>query len=407
MRFLLIFFIMILTGSSSNFFAQELVLTPYKAIELSKEHSLELMMEKNKNIVEREVANELTLVRNPEISFSMDSKVSREIGEKKMELNSISIEQEIPLFTFFAARKAQMADLSKAKYSDRVTEIIHNDSIQKLLLQAQYKKMILKLNKQRVETLEKLKQNQSKKVVYYLSKLDQKRIDIIKNESILKFEDSQAAFREEMLGLKNQLGISLEQKVTLEDMQVPKELKAPSLYFKALEQHPMIVSSQLAAESSLAHQNLASLQKYGNPKIALFKDKDFLADEKQTSYGVEVSLTLPLWGNQSSTVTQHKLDQILNQKKHDKLKEISNGRVKQLLMLLESERDREKNFKERILSSAKILLDERINEYLKGRSNLLILIDAYNSYFEYEQSYLEVLYSFNRHYLELQFYENY
>lgn len=341
---------------------------------------------------------------NPEIELDSNSKVSREIGGKKMALSSIAISQSIPLFKTSAKKEVAQANYDVAKLLKLNTDLEVQKRLSETYYEVQYHKAQLDLQSTKLTKISETTNRTKGKVVHFISQLDKKRLQIIKQNNSLEREQSLDTFRRSVVELKTILDMDLAQKLSFEPLQTKAILNDLSFYLDKVDSHPYLLALKQKQKHSDASLRLNKLNHFGDPVLRIYRDNDFLNDVEQTNVGASLSISLPLWGGREAEVVselKRKRALVLG---HKIALRSYQGRVKHAYLTLKRQIALEKQYRESVLKDAKDLLERTIKKFKTGNASILSLIDVYESYFSYHASYLDIVYDMNKKIANLNYY---
>ena len=399
-------FLLLLIGLSFNnvMSSEKTYLDRNKVIEMGLKNSLLLFQAENNVEIKKIHLDHIGAWENPTIDFDTNSKVSRELGEKKIELNSISLSQSIPIFKNSAKKSIATADYELSKLQKMNSILNLKKKLSKIFYEVQYHKAQLDLHKEKLKKITKISTRKTGKIVHFVSSLDKKRLQIIKQNSALEVDQSLDVFRKSVAKLKNFLDLELFVKLDFPEISTTLNLSELSSYFDNVKDHPYIQVLKLEEEKSNSNIKLAKASRFEDPVISIYRDRDFLMDQEQINVGATLSITIPLWSHHKSEILSAKKNGLEYKLRHKKMLHSFQGRVKHAYLTLERQIRIEKQYREKVLQEANKLLEKTIQKFNTGNSSILSLIDVYESTFSYRFAYVDILFDMRNKASDLNYY---
>jgi cobalt-zinc-cadmium efflux system outer membrane protein len=161
--------------------------------------------------------------------------------------------------------------------------------------------------------------------------------------------------------------------------------------FDGLAQHPMLQAAQSNRDASRAGVDIARTQRFAEPSLSVFREKDILAGTRQSYNGVMLGLQVPLWSLNNAALTRasaevEKADAVYDGQRRD-----LESRIRLSHMHVGHLIEQAEHYRENILLPAQKLLELTRRAFVTGEQGALALVDASNTYFNAQGSYLELL----------------
>ena len=158
-----------------------------------------------------------------------------------------------------------------------------------------------------------------------------------------------------------------------------------------LASHPALRASQYARDASHAQVQAARAQRFADPTLSIFRERDYLAGSRQDYSGVMLGVQIPLWNGNSGSVARavaevEKADALLAAQRRD----LESG-LRQNHLHLQHLIEQAEHYRTSLLTPARRVLDLTRKGFATGEQNGLALVDASNTYFEAQARYLELL----------------
>ncbi len=384
--------------------AQDVHLNLESVLDMGTKKSLILIQSNNKIEIKRVALEHAGHWENPTLDFDVNSKVAREFGNNKLELNSISIGQAIPIFKSSAKKLVATADYKLAQLQKKSALLELRKVLAESYHEVQYHKALWELQEDKLKQISMIQKRRVGKVVHFISSLDKKRLEIIKQNSALEREQALDAFRRSVAQLKNLLDLDLDKKLTFDSISSTVKLKQMHKYLDKVESHPLITSIKLEQEKSIASVKLVKRERFEDPVLTIYRDRDVLLDREQINIGAALTLSIPLWSHNKAEIVGHQTRGRELALGHKITVHSYQGRVKHAYMTLQRQIKLEAQYREKVLKDAKELLRRTIKKFNTGNSSILSLIDVYESYFSYKSAYTAIVFDMRIKVASLKYY---
>jgi cobalt-zinc-cadmium efflux system outer membrane protein len=333
---------------------------------------------------------------NPSVSIQADNKLGLDDSSGGYDLTQVSISQPLPFSRLTFQRQQAEAELAKARAFRNNEQLRLEYEIAKRFHTLQLAQAKLVLAKKRLQQANSYqndgrKLNTSDRLVRYLTPLEVMRLDIVLQTAKQSVDIAEGEFNEASSSFKALLNIINEERLNLSALNpvtLPAELKnSKSLWL----QHPALEAGKQAILSATTGIDVAKSQRFDDPVVTLFQEKDYLAGRKQNATGIMLSVQLPLWNQNNGPVKKAKAAVYQAKSELDfKQRELKTSLDKSYLHLGHLIKQAE-HYQNKILQPAKKVFDLTRKGFAAGELNILTLIDANNTYFNAQARYLELL----------------
>jgi len=156
--------------------------------------------------------------------------------------------------------------------------------------------------------------------------------------------------------------------------------------------HPALTATQHARDASRAQVDVARAQRFADPTVSVFRERDYLAGSRQDYNGILLGVQIPLWnvnggGIARAAAEADKADALFTAQRRD-----LGSRLRQNHLHLGHLIEQAEHYRTRLLTPARQVLDLTRKGFATGEQNGLALLDASNTYFGAQARYLELLY---------------
>jgi cobalt-zinc-cadmium efflux system outer membrane protein len=333
---------------------------------------------------------------NPTVDLRADDRIGQEDGRGGTELTQIALSQPLPLRRLARQRAAAGANLESARENRRYQRLLLEREASRVFHALQLTEAGVGLARSRLELAEGYGRpepgNKARDpLVRYLTPLERIRLAVLREEAgqtvMAAEKDHQKALAEfrSLLALPSDAAVQA----------APIELPAPPPELAGLEQNldaqPLLAAARREVEAARAGVAVAESQRFADPSLNLFRERDFLNGERRDVTGVGVSVQIPLWNQNRGPVAKARADALLAQaqlglRQRDTLTSLRQSYTELARLIEQAQRTRAN-----LLEPARQVFDLTRRGFTSGELNLLALVDANNTHFDAEARYLELL----------------
>jgi outer membrane protein, heavy metal efflux system len=183
---------------------------------------------------------------------------------------------------------------------------------------------------------------------------------------------------------------------------VPAEAPAPiESLLEGLDAHPALAADDRDIDAARAGVDVARAGRLPDPTIGVFRERDYLAGARRDYGGVMLSVQLPLWDSRSGDVARARAETDRARERRAALRRDLESRLRQGRLHMDHLIEQAERYRERLLGPARRVLDLARRGFTTGESNVLALVDGYDTYFDAEIRYHELLHDVWREAAEL------
>ncbi len=342
---------------------------------------------------------------NPSISIQADDILGLEDGAGGYDVTQLAISQRLPLGRLRHQRRQAEAVLVSAEAQRRHQQLLLEYKVAQRFHVLQLAKAKLQLAKKRLQQAHRYQntgQNNHQKrrsddslnrdlLVRYLTPLETMRLDIVLQAAKQTVEVAEGEFNEAAAGFKALLGIPIDNPLSLMPLTTLPTPAGFNIMENSLQAHPALEADKQTIASSRAGVAVARSQRFADPTLTLFRGDEFLANRRQQSTGIMLSIQVPLWNRNNGRVTQARYAVYQAQAElHLRQRELQTRLHKSYLHLGHLIEQAER-YRSKLLKPAQRVFILTRNGFAAGELNILTLIDANNTWFDAQERYFELL----------------
>jgi len=333
---------------------------------------------------------------NPNIELRADDKLGLDEGRGGANLTSAGISQPLPFRRLSRQRVAAKASLRSAE-SDRSAQLLRLEQETARVYHAlQATTARYKLAQERLAAATGYpdgagEYTQRDPLVRYLTPLEQRRLAILHEEAQQSALTIQREFENAQTAFRAWLGLMPEAAVEVAPLATPVTPPPLAELEHGLDAHPTVVSAQQDVEVARASIAVAESQRFADPELGVFRERDYINNTRRDVTAVELTLQIPLWNLNRGPVARAKADALraqanLGAVRRDVVTRLRLDHTELTRLLEQTERMRTD-----LLIPARELLDLTRRAFAAGEANILSLVDANNTYFDAQSHYLDTL----------------
>lgn len=331
---------------------------------------------------------------NPTIDVRADNRLGIEDGSGGSNLTQIALSQPLPLRRLGRQRAVAEANLDSAREKLRYRKLLLEREAARVFQTLQLAEAKFQLARERLqlvaESLATSRKAGADRLVRYLTPLERQRLVILSEEASQAVAIAEREQQKALIDFRTLLALPHGKpiKLTALDHQVaPAKL---DVYVRMLEAHPSLSVARKEYEAAQAGIALAESQRYADPSLNLFRERDYLAGQRRDVTGIGVSVQLPLWNSNNGQVAKAGADAGRTQAQLAIEQRDARNRLEQaytqLLHLLEQNERIHKN----LLEPAREMYAITRRGFAAGELNVLTLVDASNTYFDAHARHLQL-----------------
>jgi len=328
---------------------------------------------------------------NPTVELRADEKLGREDGRGGYSLNQYSITQPLPLRRLAYQRRAAEAGLDAARAGQRHQRLQIENRTAQAFHALQLAAERHRLAHVRLDFAEAVRPG-TDRLVRYLSPLEHARLDILRETARQDIAFAEGKWSEAASQFRALLALPPEDQPETAALTPLTEPAALAALQDRLALHPALTATQHARDASRAQVDVARAQRFADPTVSVFRERDYLAGSRQDYNGILLGVQIPLWnvnggGIARAAAEADKADALFTAQRRD-----LGSRLRQNHLHLGHLIEQAEHYRTRLLTPARQVLDLTRKGFATGEQNGLALLDASNTYFGAQARYLELLY---------------
>lgn len=342
------------------------------------------------------IQGELTQARswpNPTIEVRTDDKLGQEDGRGGTDFTQFALSQPLPLRRVPRERAVAESRLAGAEENRRLRKLELEFAAAQAFHGLQLAQGKLEVAQTRLKETEGYPGTAGKRdrLARYLAPLERARLAILREEAA---QDVVAAEREReqaLIAFRARLALPADTTAETTPLAEPPAPPALDTLEKNLETHPLLVAARREQEAAELGVAAARSQRFADPALNLFRERDILADGRGNVTGIGLSVQVPLWNTNPGVVAKARAEVLRARTDHEIAAREARVRLNQAYTELTHTRVQGQRLRASLLEPGQRLNELTRRSFHAGEVNLLALIDAANAYYDARSRYLELL----------------
>lgn len=331
---------------------------------------------------------------NPSIDVDANNRPGLESGRGGTDLTRIGISQPLPLTRIAHQRTVAEAHVERAQANFRYQHLQLERDVARAFhaLQLAAAKHQLAEERKRLvaESLRASSQSAADRLVRYLTPLERQRLSILNEEAIQADAVAERAQEKALIDFRTLLALPNLNRAGAVALTLPNPPASLERLLRELDAHPALLAARKDAEAAQAGIGVAESQRFADPVLSLYRERDTLAGARRDVTGVGISVQVPLWSNSSGTIAKAGAESGRMQAQLAVARRDARSRVEQahtqLLRLL----DQSERLRANLLEPSRSMFTLTRRSFAAGELNVLTLVDANNTYFDALSRYLDL-----------------
>lgn len=331
---------------------------------------------------------------NPIIELRVDDRLGQEDGRGGGDLTRVGISQPLPIRRLARQRAAAAAALQASEARRRGQQLQLEQETARGFVALQLASARLTLAQDRLRLALEYSNNTTGRrdpLVRYLTPLEQRRLAILREEAQQAALAAQREHDKALSGFRALLSLPADAPVMLAPLAALPAPPALAELERNLDALPALVAARQEVEAARAGIAVAESQRFSDPELGVFRERDYLNGARRDVTAVELSVQIPLWNLNRGPVDKAKAEALRAQANLAVLQRDATSRLRQSYTEVARLMEQAERMRIHLLDPAREVLDLTRRGFASGETNILGLVDAYNTYFDARARYLELL----------------
>ena len=331
---------------------------------------------------------------NPSIDLRTDNRVGHLSGQGGTNLSQVAITQPLPVRRLARQRAAAEASLNAAQASRRADLLLLERDAARVFLAVQFAAAKHQLAQERLRVTDTYTAQGGRanrdRLRRYLTPLERQRLAMLREDAQQALILAQREYENANIDFHGLLALTGNADIEVAPPVQPAQPPALAALENALDSHPAVAAARHDAESAQTGIEVAESQRYADPALKLFRERDFM---NSTFYvtGVGISVEVPLWNENRALAGRARAVADSSRARQSAVERDAHTRLRMAYSQLMRLREQAEQMRVKLVEPARNVLELTRRSFAAGEANVLALVDANNTYFDIRARYLDLL----------------
>lgn len=331
---------------------------------------------------------------NPSIDLRADDRLGQEDGRGGTDFTQLALSQPLPLRRVARERAVAESRLAGAEENRRLRRLELERAIAQAFHELQRAQTKLDVAQARLKETEGYPggaKDARDRLVRYLAPLERARLAILREEASQGVVAAEREREQALIAFRARLALAPDAAAETVPFAEPPAPPALEALARNLDNHPALAAARREYEAAEANIAAAQSQRFADPALNLFRERDVLAGARRNVSGVGLSVQVPLWNTNPGLVDKAKAEALSARTDYEIVAREARVHLDQTYTELTRVLVQVQRLRLSLLEPAQRLNDLARRSFAAGEASVLALIDAANSYFDAQTRYVELL----------------
>lgn len=327
---------------------------------------------------------------NPAVELRTDRKLGLDSGGGGTDVRYAAVNQPLPLLRLWRQRRVAEAQLAGERENRRYQRLLLEQQVAQAYHAVQFAAAQHALARERRELMEEIATGRDR-LVRYLAPTERVRLGILREQAAQAIASTEGEYTEAAAQLRALLALPADAEPQTVPL-IPAALPVPLATLLArFEGHPGIAGARLEQDAAHAGVGAARSQRFADPVLALFRERDTFGGVERDYSGVSLSVQIPLWNLNNGGVTKAVAEMDAARARHDTRARDLDARLRKSHLHLNHLIEQAEHHRTGVLEPGTRLFALTRKSFGVGEVSVLALVDAHDNYFSARNRYLELL----------------
>lgn len=342
----------------------------------------------------QEELNQAGVWPNPSIELRADDRIGQLSGQGGTSLTQLALSQPLPFRRIARQRAAAESGLSAAQANRQAQFLLLEREAARVFHALQFAAAKRQLAKERLGFTNNFAAGRTTTygdhLKRYLTPLELGRLALMREEARQAAMLAERDYENARIGFRSLLGLA---DGAVEAALPVSPTRPPSFEVLAreLDRHPAIEAARHETEAAEGGVEVAESQRYADPVLKLFRDRDFNNGATINVIGIGVGIEIPLWSRNRALEGKAKAEADASRARYEAQLRDARIRLEQAYAQLSRLQNQTSQMSADLIEPARKVFELTRRSFAAGESNVLALVDANNAYFDARARYQELL----------------
>lgn len=318
---------------------------------------------------------------NPTVGLSRSDKLGLEDGAGGTDLTQLEIRQPLPLRRLSRERTVAAAGIEGARERTRLERLKLEREAARAYHRLQLAQARRRLAEERVDLADKSVVARDR-LVRYLAPAERERLAVLREQARLGLFGAQAEEERAAIAFRTRLALPPQTAVEVALLALPAVPPGLDALEKNIETHPALAAAQRDTEAAQAGIAAAESRRFGDPELALFRERDFINGSRRNVAGIGLSVQVPLWNTNPGPVQRARAEAMAAQTRAQMAQRDARASLASAYAQLVRLREQAVRAEGQMLAPAGRVLALTRRGFEAGEVNVLAFVDALNTWAE-------------------------
>lgn len=318
---------------------------------------------------------------NPTVGLSASDKLGLEDGAGGRDLTQLEIRQPLPLRRLARERAVASAGIEGARERARLERLKLEREIARAYHRLQLAQAKRRLAEERANLADKSVTTRGR-LVRYLAPAERERLAVLREQARQILLSAQIEEERAAIEFRARLALPPQAAVEVAPLAPPAEPAALAVLEKNIETHPSLAAARRDTEAAQARIAAAESRRFGDPELALFRERNFINGSRRNVAGVGLSVQVPLWNTNPGPVQRARAEAIAAQTRAQIAERDVRAGLASAYAQLARLREQAARAEDQLLAPANRMLALTRRGFEAGEVNVLAFVDALNTWAE-------------------------
>lgn len=318
---------------------------------------------------------------NPTVGLSASDKLGLEDGTGGRDLTQLEIRQPLPLRRLSRERTVAAAGIDAAHERVRLERLKLEREVARAYHRLQLAQARRRLAEERANLADKSVTARGR-LVRYLAPAERERLAVLREQAHQGLIGAQTEEERAAIEFRARLALPAGTAVEVAPLSLPSEPAALAALEKNIETHPALGVALRDAEAARAGIAVAESRRFGDPELALFRERDFINGTRRNVSGIGLSVQVPIWNTNPGPVQRARAEAIAVQTRAQIVERNARASLAAAYAQLARLREQALRAEDQLLAPAGRMLALTRRGFEAGEVNVLAFVDALNTHAE-------------------------
>lgn len=327
---------------------------------------------------------------NPTLAIRADNRLGKEDGLGGTDITQLELRQPLPLSRLTHQGAVADGGIEMVKAKQQLERLRLERDTARSFHRLQLAQSRLQLANEHLRLAENTLARRDR-LVRYLPPADRARLMVLHEQIQQGLLAAQSEEERARIEFRARLGLPPTASFDVAALASPPVPPSLDALLAALDHHPQLLAANRETQMAQASIAVAESQRYSDPELIFYRERDYLNNARSDVTGVGVSMQIPLWNTNRGPVDRAQAEHIAAQTRGSLLMRDAQSSLRQTYLLLAKLQEQSTRLQTELLTPATQAFTLTRRSFEIGEVSVLTFVDALNTHIEAGYRYCEVL----------------